>query len=486
MTALDLFRDSLGNLWRMKLRTFLTISGVVIAIAAFVAMVSFGAGMQQNVSKQFNELGLFSTMLVWPSGESRASDTTHKESLDWAAIEKLAAIEGVNLAYPFDEIEVTIATADTALTSTAQALPSAAVRTKLFSNLSAGEPFASDSASEILIDTDLAEKLGFPEPDSAVGHTVIVSVSVASLDSAMAAVLRGVGRTIGDRMRNLERDSIVSKEYWQTLARDELGKAVRRFSEGYFGAHAVITDTLTITGVLKARNSRRMRLRPIIVPAAIARRFTASGLPTDPAQLISLLRSGSMFIDSDRDSRSFPQVTLDINQSVPAGQIKDSVEALGFRAFSYAEEFDEIRRFLVYLNLALAAVGLIALLTAALGIVNTMIMSILERRREIGVLKSLGADDRDIRLMYLVESGAIGLIGSIVGLGFGWLITRIALIVAQTIMEREGIPVIDLFALPAWLVLSALLFGTVVSVVAGLYPAARAARLDPVIALRDE
>lgn len=486
MNLIDLFRDSLGNLWRMKLRTFLTISGVVIAIAAFVAMVSFGAGMQQNVSKQFNELGLFSTMLVWPSGEGRASDTTDTISLDWAAIEKLAAIDGVNLAYPFDEIEVTIATTDTELTSTAQALPSAAVRTKLFSNLLAGEPFASDSASELLIDTDLAEKLGFPEPDSAVGRTVIVSVSVASLDSAMAAVLRGVGRTVGDRMRNLERDSIASKEYWQTLARDELGNAIQRFGEGYFSARAIIIDTLTIKGVLKARHGRRMRFRPIILPAEIARRFASSGLPTDPIQIISVLRNGSLLSGSDKTSRSFPQVTLDINQSVPAGQIKDSVEALGFRAFSYAEEFDEIRRFLVYLNLALAAVGLIALVTAALGIVNTMIMSILERRREIGVLKSLGADDRDIRLMYLVESGAIGLIGSLIGLGFGWLITRIALVVAQTIMEREGIPVIDLFALPFWLVLSALIFGTLVSVVAGLYPASRAARLDPVIALRDE
>ncbi|MBD3333208.1 FtsX-like permease family protein, partial [candidate division GN15 bacterium] len=115
-----------------------------------------------------------------------------------------------------------------------------------------------------------------------------------------------------------------------------------------------------------------------------------------------------------------------------------------------------------------------------------MIMSILERRREIGVLKSLGADDSHIRLFFLVESATIGLVGGVVGVVFGWIITRIASEVAQVIMTQRDIPPVDLFALPWWLVLVSLALGLVVSVLAGYYPAVRAARVDPVQALRGE
>ncbi|NMC44598.1 MAG: FtsX-like permease family protein [candidate division Zixibacteria bacterium] len=115
-----------------------------------------------------------------------------------------------------------------------------------------------------------------------------------------------------------------------------------------------------------------------------------------------------------------------------------------------------------------------------------MVMSILERTREIGVLKSLGADDRDIRMLFLVESGVIGTIGAALGIVFGWLITRAASAIAKAMMAKDGFGRIELFALPLWLVLIALGIGIIVSLAAGYYPAARAARVDPVKALRAE
>jgi ABC-type antimicrobial peptide transport system permease subunit len=128
----------------------------------------------------------------------------------------------------------------------------------------------------------------------------------------------------------------------------------------------------------------------------------------------------------------------------------------------------------------------VAITTAALGISNTMMMAVSERRREIGVLRSLGAEERDIRALFLVESGLVGLVGSAMGVVLGYGVARAASLVAREAMRRQDVTRIDIFATPVWLVLVALLFGTAVAVAAGALPAARAARLEPVRALRDE
>ena len=179
-------------------------------------------------------------------------------------------------------------------------------------------------------------------------------------------------------------------------------------------------------------------------------------------------------------------MTLDLDPKISYKVVKDSVEALGYRSFSFAEQFDEMRKFFVYFDLALGIIGLIALATASLGIINTMFMSILERKKEIGVLKSLGADDGEIRQLFLAESGMIGTIGAIGGILLGWVVSSISSLVAMKVMSSQGLPPTELFATPPWLILVALAIGISISLLAGIYPASRAARIDPVNALRDE
>lgn len=138
MTFRDMIAVSLGNMRRMKLRTFLTSAGVLIAIAAFVSMLSFGAGNQRYVEKEFNELGLFTTMQVYPKKPSGEADTTTLPRLDARSLDELAAIPGVNLVYPYDAFPVKVKMGDSSLSSKAQALPPTAINTKLFSNFVAG------------------------------------------------------------------------------------------------------------------------------------------------------------------------------------------------------------------------------------------------------------------------------------------------------------------------------------------------------------
>ena len=487
MTLRDLLVISTGNLWRMKLRAFLTISGVLIAIAAFVSMLSFGAGNQKYVEGEFNKLGLFSTMQVYPKKSENSSDTTSYPKLDKAALERLAAIPGVNLVYPYDALTVKVHLGDSVVDSRAQALPTAAVRTKLFSKLLAGRAFDSDSSRQAIISNDLMKKLGITSPDSAVGRSLVVSVRVSTIDSGLAHILVDRGETLLDRAKRIHFDSMLNSKYRSRVIHSEVNETIRRFLNGFINARGEVTDTLSVSGVREVMRAGRLRVEPMIIPVATASKFSTSGFGGSPTEIFAAMSSGTLLPQTgDASGKTFSQVTIDFDPKVMYKTIRDSVEALGFRTFSFAAEFEQIQKAFLYFDLALGVIGLIALITASLGIVNTMVMSITERRREIGVLKSLGADELDIRGLFLVESGVIGVLGTVAGLTFGWVITRIVSAVAQAYMRSEGIPVMDLFALPVWLILIALGVGIGVSVLAGFYPAARAARVDPVEALRNE
>ncbi|HUU45456.1 MAG TPA: ABC transporter permease [Acidobacteriota bacterium] len=487
MTFRDCIATSTGNLWRMKLRASLTVSGVVIAIAAFVSMLSFGAGMQKMVADQFEKFGLFSTTLVYPPrGEGEADSVAHAV-LDDAAIVALSQIPGVKLAYPLDAFDVTAAIADTTIRTEAQALPTEALGTKLYSDIVAGSTLTTTGTDGALVTEDLLERLGIGDPDSVLGLSLVVSVEQTTIDSGLVYVFRGgIGR-MRQLLAGLTLDSLNRPEYVRRKVGQVASDAMARFLNGFLSARAVVSDTLVVRGVLRGQSHGRARIRPIVAPTATALRFNAGGFVGNPTDLFAALQTGMFPSGGDGGTqRSYPRVTLDLETNTPYQPIRDSVEALGFRVFSYAEEFDEIREFFFYFNMVLGVIGLIALITASLGIVNTMVMSIVERTREIGVLKSLGADDRDIRRLFLVESGLIGAVGASAGIVFGWLITRLASVIARSVMESRGVPEMELFALPLWLIGTALVFGIVVSLIAGSYPAARAARVDPVRALRAE
>ena len=123
---------------------------------------------------------------------------------------------------------------------------------------------------------------------------------------------------------------------------------------------------------------------------------------------------------------------------------------------------------------------------ASLGIINTLVMAILERRREIGVMKALGASDIDVKKLFFVEAGAMGALGGVLGITLGWLIGRVINFGTNVYMRRQDLPPENFWYVPAWLVFGALAFAVIVSLGAGLYPASRAAKLDPVQALRHD
>src|SRR6202044_2358488 len=165
---------------------------------------------------------------------------------------------------------------------------------------------------------------------------------------------------------------------------------------------------------------------------------------------------------------------------------EDTIKKMGFATYSLLDATNGLRLVFAVFDLFLGIFGSLALAVPSLGIVNTLVMAILERRREIGILKALGAADRDIRRLFFAEAGVMGLMGGILGVALGWLIGSALTFGTNVYLRRQELPPIDLSSIPWWMVAGAIGFSIAVSLAAGIYPASRAAKLNPVEALRYE
>lgn len=166
--------------------------------------------------------------------------------------------------------------------------------------------------------------------------------------------------------------------------------------------------------------------------------------------------------------------------------VEDAIKKMGFTAFSILDASRSLQQVFRVLYAFLGIFGSLALAVASIGIVNTLVMAILERRREIGIMKAIGASDRDVQLLFFAEAGAMGILGGIVGVVLGWAIGQIINFGTNIYLRSQSLPPEHFWAVPWWLVAFSIAFAFVVSLLAGLYPAGRAARLDPVQALRYE
>jgi putative ABC transport system permease protein len=187
------------------------------------------------------------------------------------------------------------------------------------------------------------------------------------------------------------------------------------------------------------------------------------------------------------ESRGYDALVIKAEDVGDVIGIETQVQALDYEAQSLRTLLDMADRAFAVLNTLLEAVGGLALFVAALGVTNTMIVAIYERTREIGIMKAIGASRGDVLKLFMSEAGLIGLLGGVVGLVLGSLLGRGVDWVAHLYLRAQEVTGIgSLSVAPWWLAAGAVAFATLVGLVAGVYPAFQAARLDPVAALRYE
>jgi putative ABC transport system permease protein len=236
------------------------------------------------------------------------------------------------------------------------------------------------------------------------------------------------------------------------------------------------TLKLKIVGIVSSEPNRGFRQgrTPVFLPLALAESLDM----VQAGELWSTLRPS--------ETKTYVALIVRVGKSKAVSQVEDEIRKQGFSTFSILDASKGITRFFTFLDLFLGIFGSLALAVASLGIVNTLVMAILERRREIGIMKALGASDGDVKRIFFVEAGSMGILGGALGAGLGWTIGRAINFATNIYLRRQDIRPENFWVVPLWLVGVALVFSVIVSLSAGLYPASRAARLDPVQALRHD
>ena len=499
MSFWDLLKLSLRNLREAKLRAALTSMGVIVGVAVIVTMVSFGLGLQRNMLSRFRALDLFNEIRVFGKslftmamnvdpklkrddnpgdrrGPAFRTDKAPTRILDDAAIAEISKIPGV--AYVEPDINFTVyvrCNGHVAPESVAGAsVSNSSSRFKLFA---AGQMLGRSDADEVVLDDVVMETCGYAKASDAIGQTIEFLTTREEAASNTGAPAKK------DAAKNDEASGSELSFFGLPLEESDAAPA-----------NTVSARTLKIVGVLgheKREGAAQggpnglMMNASMYVPVAVARDWTMKHRnPMNEVALALARQSGQL---NQTQSEGYTSAVVRVNDPVALTEVRKRLTELGFASFSIVDQLDQIRTVFLIIDSVLGLLGGISLLVASFGIANTMIMSIFERTREIGIMKAIGAEDREIKLIFFFEAAVIGLTGGIIGSLAAWGIDAVANRLAyRFILKPQGASFVDFFSLPPYLWLGAIVFALLVSILAALYPATRAARIDPVRALRHD
>ena len=466
----DLTELALRNLRESVLRNSLTTIGISVGVASLVAMLSLGIGLQQLASRRLMKSGLFDTVVVNSRRDLRNFGREEERNgpapaesriLDEPTRREIERLPNVLEAYPDIRFITELRYEDKPHLTMVAALPASAQSNDAFEAVQ-GHFFSSDTAPEAILQKAFAEELLRKTPKAGVDETKVAELAAPLLgkELTMRYAEREAGPTAPSKSANdnskAPADQSLAGAAYSVISREQKLKIVG----------VADLDPESMRGPTRAR---------VFLPLKLAESLHVM----QPTDLREISRAAT-------DEPVYSSVSVRVKNPSQIQTVEDAVKEMGFNAFSILDASKSIQQFFKVLDVFLGIFGSLALAVAFIGIVNTLVMAILERRREIGIMKAIGASDGDVKRLFFAEAGAMGILGGIVGVALGWAIGQVINLGTNIYLKSQSFPPEHFWSVPLWLVAFAVVFSFFVSLAAGLYPAGRAARLDPVQALRYE
>ncbi len=496
----NLLKLALKNIRSRRTRSWLTILGVLVGVTAVVALLSIGTGVQEAVLQEFEDIG-YDIILIAPQG---AAGGVRGAMSGFAASGTMPAAGqfGGRMAAQSSTTDTSNETTTGGTFSPQNLGNSSTTET----DDQPAEPFNPESLRDAMartaapsLDTTLlltqvpqlieAGSLGTQiQPIETETTSGFLRVSTPSLDflEAFPSVLGGFRIAVGDFFTSTTENQVIVGARSAELLKMDVGDSI-----------SINSIPFTVVGILEP-GDRDASDEEDVEDGALSGQGLAQNLGTNNSA--DLVLSGltntddSLFVLSERASevlanRAMSAVTIArVEPGASISETKDAINvAIGLQGssgtpISIQEVADEIQGTLSLIETVLASIAAVALIVGGVGLMNTMYTAVLERTREIGILKSVGARDGQVMTLFLVDSGLMGFIGGILGLILG---SALSLFGSRILGPSLGVgsfaPIID-----GWLVTGVLVFSFVLGALSGVWPAWRASRLNPVDALAAE
>ncbi|PYG88701.1 ABC-type lipoprotein release transport system permease subunit [Ruminiclostridium sufflavum DSM 19573] len=464
MRNFDILLMGLKNLFRRKTRTILTVLGVVIGTASIVVMVSLGMGMNESFEAQLKQMGNLNIINVTTyRNDPDSSGGPQKEIvLDDAAITKISKIEGIKGITPVIESSMKLISGK--YMAYVQVM---GIDVKSMPNfdypIAEGRLLQEGDSDKIVVGGNIPQY--FYNPKSRYG----------SVDGQPAV------NVLTDKIEATFDMSYGEKQQQQGLGgSDTSDKAPKLYK-------------LKAVGVLDITNDWQ-KDQYIFMDY-----LNLKKLMKDAAKAQNGQSQSSMMFDTNSIGKSFDRLMVMVDKIKDVDRIQSEIDDLGYGTNSLADMRKSMQKQSQTIQLVLGAIGAISLIISALGITNTMIMSIYERTREIGVMKVLGCKMGNIRHLFLLEAGIIGLLGGCIGVILSYLASFALNTIGKSFMNSESGGMLSMgmgmgmgdaesriSVIPIWLALTSIAFAIFIGLVSGFSPARRAMKLSALEAIKSE